>query len=164
MVEMSYGGELLFRYPDKLNFRYFLEHDLPHQATFIRRSLFEQYGLYDTRNKINADWAFFVLTICKYNVSYRHIPHAFTRFQYGGVTDTMTKMERVHSQHDFLMEHFGMFYPDILRYVQQEHNSLSAKSYRIVARIAKTILSVYFKLGGKPLAVLEGLKPRYRVE
>ncbi len=163
MVEMSYGGELLFRYPDKLNFRYFLEHDLPHQATFIRRSLFEQYGLYDASNKINADWVFFVLTICKYNVSYRHIPHVFTRFQQGGVTETMTKMERVRSQHNLLMEHFGMFYPDILRAVQHKHNSLKAKTYRAVAGVAKRVLAVYFKMGGSSFGYLENLKPKYKV-
>lgn len=163
LVEMSYGGELRFRYPDQLNFRYFLEHDLPHQATFIRRSLFEQYGLYDATNKINADWAFFVLAICKYEVSYRHIRLAFTRFQQGGVTDTMTKMERVLSQEAFLMQHFGMFYPDILRLVHLEQNSYKTRAYRFAAGIAKSILGVYFKLGGKSFGLLEGLKPGYRV-
>ena len=163
LVEMSYGGELRFSYPNTLNFRYFLEHDLPHQATFIRRQLFNQYGLYDAYNKINADWTFFVLTICKHQVSYRHIPCTFTRFQQGGITETMTKLERVRSQEPFLMEHFGMFYPDILRLVQSERNSLKAKSYRFAAGIAKRILAVYFKLGGRSFGWLEGLKPGYRV-
>ena len=163
MVEMSYGGELRFSYPDTLNFRYFLEHDLPHQATFIRRQLFDQYGLYDPHNKINADWTFFVLTICKHQVSYRHIPCTFTRFQQGGITETMTKLERVRSQESFLMEHFGMFYPDILRLVQSERNSLKAKSYRFAAGIAKRMLAVYFRLGGRSFGWLEGLKPGYRV-
>ncbi|MDP4820800.1 MAG: hypothetical protein NWR67_07325, partial [Saprospiraceae bacterium] len=66
------------------------------------------------------------------------------------------------SQEPFLMEHFGMFYPDILRLVQSERNSLKAKSYRVAAGIAKKILAVYFKLGGRSFGWLEGLKPGYR--
>lgn len=34
-----------------------------HQATFIKRNLFEKYGLYDESLKIVSDWKFFFLTI-----------------------------------------------------------------------------------------------------
>lgn len=34
-----------------------------HQATFIRRDMFEKYGLYDETLKIVSDWKFFFLTI-----------------------------------------------------------------------------------------------------
>lgn len=36
---------------------------IKHQATFIRRDLFETYGLYDENLKITSDWKFFLQTI-----------------------------------------------------------------------------------------------------
>lgn len=36
---------------------------IKHQATFIRRNLFETYGLYDENLKITSDWKFFLQTI-----------------------------------------------------------------------------------------------------
>ncbi len=36
---------------------------IKHQATFIRRNLFEKYGLYDETLKIISDWKFFLQTI-----------------------------------------------------------------------------------------------------
>lgn len=36
---------------------------IKHQATFIRRDLFNTYGLYDEKLKITSDWKFFLQTI-----------------------------------------------------------------------------------------------------
>ncbi|GAB6122871.1 glycosyltransferase family 2 protein [Dysgonomonas termitidis] len=36
---------------------------MQHQATFIRRSLFDKYGLYDIKYKIVSDWKFFMQTM-----------------------------------------------------------------------------------------------------
>lgn len=36
---------------------------LPHQSVFIKRELFEEYGLYDESFKIVSDWIFFLKTI-----------------------------------------------------------------------------------------------------
>lgn len=36
---------------------------MQHQATFIKRCLFEKYGLYDDRYKIASDWKFFIQTM-----------------------------------------------------------------------------------------------------
>lgn len=40
---------------------------IKHQATFIRRDLFGEYGLYDESLRITADWKFFLETIGVYN-------------------------------------------------------------------------------------------------
>ena len=61
------------KFPSTVTFEYFTQLSLPHQASFIRKSLFESIGLYDENHRIISDWIFFVLAICKYNCSYQHI-------------------------------------------------------------------------------------------
>ena len=68
------GVKTEYVFPDTISFEYFARHNyLPHQGTFIRRSLFTSIGPYEEDYKIIADWVFFLLAICKYNYSYKHI-------------------------------------------------------------------------------------------
>jgi glycosyltransferase involved in cell wall biosynthesis len=159
LVEMSFGGNLVFKYPDKLSFKFFLVRDLPHQATFIKKSLFDKYGGYDITNKINADWSFFILAICKYDATYKHIPCVFTVFQAGGVTESKSKKERIMDQREFLENHFGMFFKDMFDYLNQEQKSIKKMSYKLLANVAKFFLTIYFSLGGKQNKFIENLKP-----
>jgi glycosyltransferase involved in cell wall biosynthesis len=162
LVEMSFGGNIVFNYPEKLSFKYFLQRDLPHQATFIKRKLFDDYGMYDISHKISADWSFFILTICKYNASYKHIPCVFTVYNDSGVSSTKTKMERIEDQKIFLETHFEMFFQDIFQIVKMEHHSFKNVAYKSIAGVGKNLLKIYFSLGGKNYSWIEKLKPRYK--
>lgn len=46
---------------------------LPHQASFIRKSLFVTYGYYTEKYKIASDWEFWLKTIVINNCSYKYI-------------------------------------------------------------------------------------------
>ncbi len=46
---------------------------LPHQATFIRRALFEEIHPYDETNKVVSDWAFFIEALLIHHKKYQHI-------------------------------------------------------------------------------------------
>lgn len=59
---------------------------IPHQATFIRKKLFDEIGLYDTNAKIVADWKFFVDSIINHNCSYQIIPVTIANFDDSGLT------------------------------------------------------------------------------
>lgn len=45
-------------------------YSLPHQATIIKRKLFNELGLYDESLKIVSDWKFNLLAIFRYNCTY----------------------------------------------------------------------------------------------
>ena len=60
-------------FPDTFTFEYFKKYSLPHQATLIKKEMFETVGLYDESYKVISDWLFFVLALYKYNCSYRHL-------------------------------------------------------------------------------------------
>ncbi|MDR1738169.1 MAG: glycosyltransferase [Candidatus Symbiothrix sp.] len=70
---------------------------LPHQATFIRRDLFQKYGMYDERFRIVADWLFFLKTIGIHGVSIEYVNKIIVRFDSYGVSnidDEKLKTER----------------------------------------------------------------------
>jgi glycosyltransferase involved in cell wall biosynthesis len=73
-------GDILIKYPDGreqyrpsaacgTNQDYLYWRSLPHQSTFIRRSLFDLCGDFDTSFRIGADWEFFARTILHHNAS-----------------------------------------------------------------------------------------------
>ena len=73
-VEVEDDGErIILRSPEKADFRFHFNSSLPHQACFIKRSVFETYGLYNEENKIVSDWENSLYSLVVGNAKYRHI-------------------------------------------------------------------------------------------
>lgn len=72
---------------DTLSATDLLMNSLPHQATFIRRELFDKYGLYDESYRIVSDWKFFMLTIVFGNVSIKSLEMPITVYECDGISD-----------------------------------------------------------------------------
>lgn len=60
---------------------------IPHQATFHKRSLFEN-SLYDEELKISSDWKFFFQKIIFENASYKLMPVVVSSFDMTGISNT----------------------------------------------------------------------------
>ena len=58
----------------------------PHVATFIRRSVFDRFGLYNTDLKIAADYELLFRFLYKHQVPAVHIPETLVRFRLGGAS------------------------------------------------------------------------------
>ncbi len=70
--------------------------NLYHQATFIKATLFQQYGLYNEIFKIAGDMEFFIRCLLR-NVSvYKHIPLTICNYYEGGISN-----DPVHSETNF---------------------------------------------------------------
>lgn len=68
-----------------------------HQASFIKRDLFEKYGLYDESLRIVADWAFFFKTIGFNAVSLQYVDVDIACFENNGISNNnpeLCKIER----------------------------------------------------------------------
>jgi glycosyltransferase involved in cell wall biosynthesis len=76
----------VFKPPKTLNFTYFIDYSLPHPSSFIKKELFEKYGLYREDLKIVSDWAFFFETIIKIRVKYKYIDHINAVYDYTGLS------------------------------------------------------------------------------
>lgn len=120
-VDIFYGdiimddkGKLTSRtFPDELTFGFFLRGSLSHQATFIKRKLHDTIGLYSDYLKIAADWKFFVLAICKFDVSYQHIPVTITVYKMDGISSDPVNLAHLEGEQAAVKyEHFPAFWLD----------------------------------------------------
>jgi len=59
---------------------------IKHQATFIRRDLFDKYGLYDEELKIISDWKFFLITIGLHNEQPVFVEEDIVIFEWFGMS------------------------------------------------------------------------------
>lgn len=90
-ADLIWRDGLVTCYPEILNFSFLKNRSLAHQATFIKKDLFKKYGYYDEGNKITSDWKFFILCICKYNVSYKKISFIISKMEPGGISDSKAR-------------------------------------------------------------------------
>lgn len=88
-------GSYEYYYPDSLNLNFFIEKSLPHPASFIRRSLFDVYGLYNEELKICSDWEFFMKLVCIKGVSYKHISRVISCFDNNGISSNADNRRKI---------------------------------------------------------------------
>ena len=58
----------------------------PHPAFFMKRRLFDKYGLFKTDYLIAADIELMIRLLVKHQVSYSHIPQVFVKMRTGGIS------------------------------------------------------------------------------
>ncbi|RZL39212.1 MAG: glycosyltransferase, partial [Pedobacter sp.] len=100
------AGDVLRTYPDKLTFGFFLEHNLSHQAAFIKRKLFDDIFFYNENYKIASDWEFFIYAICNRNVSYEHIDLVICKYDTSGISSLTDNHKLMHRERIQTIERF----------------------------------------------------------
>lgn len=109
-VYYSAGSIVNKSYPDNLTFEYFLTKTLPHPASFIKKRLFEKYGLYDENFKICSDWAFFIDVIGDKKSSYKHVKNSFSVFFFDGISSAPQSVELMRKEKvEFLIRKYRLF-------------------------------------------------------
>ena len=91
MMRDNQDGDTVNLAKPTLHWEDFIGNTLPHQASFIRRILFEKYGMYDESYKIAGDTKFFVKALVWENATYKFIPLKVAVFEGGGVSDNETR-------------------------------------------------------------------------
>lgn len=100
-------------FPEKLTFGFLRRGALSHQATFIKRNLHDLVGLYDENLKYCSDWKFFILAICRYNVSTQHLPFFVAICDCGGLTCNPANFSAMAMENDgVLKQYFPAFISD----------------------------------------------------
>nr|WP_315164845.1 glycosyltransferase family 2 protein [uncultured Flavobacterium sp.] len=98
------------RYPDFIDFPFLKQTSLGHPSTFIKKELFQTYGLYRTDLKIVSDWAFFVKVLCRHNVSHLQIDHIIATFYEGGLsTASVYHQQHIEERKKVLKENFDIY-------------------------------------------------------
>lgn len=76
-------------YPDVITKAFFLNNTLAHQSCFIKRNLFDRYGLYLESFKIVSDkekW----LTFLENNIRFKYLPFPVARYRQNGISQQKT--------------------------------------------------------------------------
>lgn len=127
-------------YPSKITAKFFFPHSLPHSASFMHRSLFDKYGLYNTSNKIVSDWEFFFLAVCKYNCIIKHISVFVSVYDLTGVSHTSGGLPS-QEKRQVIEKHFTYFKDDYLTFLKFERNIKAP--FRLVKRINRLFLRLF---------------------
>lgn len=95
------GGYEVNRYPEMVSLSFFYHYSLCHQATFYRRTLFEEV-LYDESYSISGDWAYFLDLLFK-GKGFRHIDTIVALYDTTGISSRysekqLREIERVRSE------------------------------------------------------------------
>jgi len=153
-IDIHYGdaayleknGEHIRTYPDKLSFGYFAAHNLSHQASFIKRTLFSEIFYYNENYKIVSDWEFFMYAICKANVSYQHIHQVICNYDTEGISSVINNHKLMHAERAITMaKYFPLFiedYKDIeVLNSKRTRQFLAIKENKITFKILKGLMS-----------------------
>ncbi|MDR1682035.1 MAG: glycosyltransferase [Candidatus Symbiothrix sp.] len=125
---------------------------LPHQATFIRKKVFEQYGLYDEQNRIVSDRLFFMKTIGLNNVSIRYLDIVMVCFDMGGISNTDPKgriRENEAAEERLIPASLLMDYRYFQKVNQDIHKALKYKFTFRLCRFINRLVTVYEIILGK---------------
>ena len=119
-------------FPDAPTFSFFRNGSLSHQGTFIKRSLHNIVGLYDETLKYSSDWKFFILAICKYNVSYYHLPFFVATCDCTGLTCSPANFPAMKKEFATVyQEYFPAFITDYEDYDYLKKNTIKNKMFLI---------------------------------
>lgn len=121
---------------------------IKHQATFIRRDLFDKYGLYDETLKIVSDWKFFFETIGLHNEQPVYVDVDIVLFAWFGLStdDKYVKQHNIERQ-----KVIDQFVPQSQQVDYERLHELNNYSYitdvikknKFVAFIAKGLVKIF---------------------
>ncbi|GHT24682.1 glycosyl transferase [Bacteroidia bacterium] len=129
-------------YPSKLTFYYFFAgQTLVHQATFTKRTLFDELGLYDEHLKICADWKFALLALFKYNKSIENLHEDIALMDLTGLSYSDNAQQCIRQEREeTLKKYFPYFYDDYQELYRLKQYSLSGLKRLIIGRRMRKFL------------------------
>ena len=150
-----YYGDAIFKsedseevvvYPDKLSFYFFTHNNLCHQASFIKKSLFEEVFYYNETFSIISDWEFMVYCICIKNISYKHIDILVSYYDYGGISSNHSSKWTINLETEIVMnKYFSAFYVDYKHITQLKDSRVRDVIHINQYPIARKVLKKFIK-------------------
>ena len=73
---------------------FFYQGTLNHSSAYIKRSLFDKYGLYDESLKVVSDWKFYLITVGLNDEPIAHKDIDVVLFDMKGISNTNPKIDK----------------------------------------------------------------------
>ncbi len=116
---------------------YFYTNALCHQACFIKRQLFHDHFFYNEDYKIYSDGEFFIYTICKMNVPYKHLNLIISIYDFTGISSN-PKYEKLHEEER--LKSIDKYFP------------LFAEDYKVLVKLNSKRVKQVFHIENYPVA------------
>lgn len=116
-VKIKPHYERLIKYSPKLTLYDFIkiEPALHHQASFIKKNLFDKYGQYDESIKIIADWEFFFRTIILNRAKTKYIDQTICVFEGTGLSNSLPVGNKMRIEANLWRDNYlKMHFPDYI--------------------------------------------------
>lgn len=154
IIHVSKTFSKVVTYPSELVFSDLFFDTLPHQATFIKKNMFDNFGLYDESLKIVSDWKFFILAIFKHECTYHKVNKTLVVFYLDGLSYSLDYSEE---NNNVLQSNFPAFYSDYrelkkLKMINEENQKIvSSNRFQMLLEIEKTtfgkkLVSILFRI------------------
>jgi len=120
----------------------------PHQSTFIRRSVFQDYGLYREDKQIVSDWWLTVCALIKGNASIEYFPDSVAILETNGISQL--NRDRLYAERLELLEENDYFF--LLMDFYTKNNSIikALRQNRFVFFLFRIYFFFYRKLSRAP--------------
>lgn len=134
-------------FPRKLNFAFFYNENISHQASFIKRGLFTTIGSYNEENKIVSDWEFFTYAICKCGATYMHLDLIITDYDATGISSNLNNHAQMNLERQESLERYFPEFIDDYKYLSHLRNKkteqfLYIKSHPLAYKILKACINI----------------------
>lgn len=131
------GKEVVKEHPEQMSFSYLTSKTIYHPSTFIKRTLFDKYGLYNENHKIVSDWEFFFKALGLNGATYQKLPYAITHFDMNGISSNQGDKVRYEKQEVFKHYLPYVFNNENDRYIFDKFRA-SNKRFRLLQQIDKS--------------------------
>jgi len=119
--------------PASISLEHMVNDTLWHPVSFIKRSLFEDFGMYDETYRLVADYEFFFRTIIHHKVTTRHIDVIVAEFDTGGVSSSPANKKSEKEERQRVLEKY--LSPEEIKRSQRT----AERSRNIISRIIRKI-------------------------
>lgn len=112
--------------PEELTFSFLYQNTLPHQSTFIRKSLFKRVGYYDENLKIASDWKFFILAMMRHEATYKQVDVVLSNYYLGGISSCV---DYSNERDEVLKKYFSGYILDYIEFFENRKELVDARIF-----------------------------------
>lgn len=102
----EFGNSEIYESPNDLTLDFLYYANLPHQATFIKRELFHEFGLYDENYKILSDTDFIIRALSCPGCTYKHFDRVISNFDTHGISSQQSLNEIAKDERESILNKF----------------------------------------------------------
>lgn len=124
----------------RYNFEFFIKGSLPHQAMFIKKTVFERFGGYDESLRIVSDWKYSVETIYYGGITTKYIPVKVCMYESNGISASDTMPQERKKVTDEL------FHPSIQRDMEKLIEYKNELTFVKQSRITRSLYNMLLRL------------------